>query len=92
MQPHFAPAPRRSSLRYPEDAMSPYEILRLVVWLVGVPVIVWLCVRAARQVAAIRKLHEELLREEAASAQNPYAQMARLMEAQELLERAKRGK
>lgn len=72
--------------------MSPYEVFRLIVYLVGVPIIVYLAVQALRKVRAIRDLDARLREEEAASARNPYAQMARLYEAQELLERARRGK
>lgn len=69
--------------------MTPYETLRLVVWLVGVPIIVWLSLRAARRAVAIRKLHEELLREEESLAQDPYAQMAQRLLAQEQIDQAK---
>lgn len=72
--------------------MSPYEVFRLIVYLVGVPVIVYLTVQALRKVRAIRDLDARLREEEEAGARNPYAQMARLYEAQELLERARRGK
>ena len=70
--------------------MTPYEILRLVVWLVGVPIIALLVVRAVRTVRAIRREHERLLKEEEATAvKDPYA---RLAEQHALLERARRGR
>lgn len=72
--------------------MSPYELFRLAVWAFGVPIIVLLVIRAVRKVRDIRSLHQQLLDEEAAAAKNPYAEMARLHEAQQLLERARRGR
>lgn len=72
--------------------MSPYELFRLTVWALGVPIIVLLTVRAVRKVRDIRALHQRLLEEEAAAAKNPYAEMAQLHEAQQLLERARRGR
>lgn len=72
--------------------MTPYEIFRLTVYAIGVPVIVALVVQAVRKIRAIRRLHEALLAEEAAAAKNPYAEMAKLHEAQQLLERARRNR
>jgi hypothetical protein len=69
-----------------------YETLRLVVWVVGVPIIVALLVSIVRRVRAIRDLDQRLRDEEEQQAKNPYAEMARMYEAQELLERARRGR
>lgn len=72
--------------------MISYELFRLLVYVIGVPIILYLAFQAVRKVLAIRELDARLRAEEEASAQNPYASMARLYEAQELLERARRGK
>ena len=62
--------------------MITYETFRLLVWLIGGPIIVLLVLRAARRTRDIRGLHEQLLKEEAeAAVKNPYADMARLYEA-----------
>ena len=69
-----------------------YATIRLVVWVIGVPIIVFLIVSIMRRVRAIRDLDARLREEEARNAASPYADMARLYEARELLDRAKRGK
>ncbi|MFM7321430.1 MAG: hypothetical protein ACKO5K_07900 [Armatimonadota bacterium] len=58
--------------------MTAYEILRLVTWIVGVPVIVVLVVRAGRTTVRIRALHRRLLDEEAASPKDPWTRLAEL--------------
>jgi len=68
-----------------------YENFRLIVYAVGVPIIVFLIVSIIRRIRAINTLDAKLREEEAANAQNPYAQMAQMYEAQELLNQA-RGK
>ena len=65
---------------------TPYEILRFVVWTVGVPIIIFLVVRLIRQVRAIRTLDAQLREEEARNAANPYYQMSRMYEAEKLVE------
>ena len=72
--------------------MTPYEIFRLIVYLIGVPIIIYLIVRAVRKVREIQKLDQELREEEARNATNPYADLARMYEIQQLLERARGGK
>ncbi len=72
--------------------MITYENIRLFVWLVGVPVILFLLWNTVRRVRAIRELDARLREEEAQNARNPYADMAQMYEARELLERARRGK
>jgi hypothetical protein len=53
-------------------------MLRAVVWCAGVPIIVWLVVRAARTAARIRALHARLLEEEEASPKDPWTRQAEL--------------
>ena len=67
-----------------------YQWVRAAVWTVGVPVIVYLCVSAWRKMRAIGELDARLKAEAERNRQNPYAQMAELMEAQELLKSAGR--
>lgn len=71
--------------------MTNYEILRAVVWAVGLPIIVWLCVNAGRKLQAIRVLDARLKEEAERNKRNPYAQMAELYEAQQLMDSSKRG-
>jgi hypothetical protein len=71
--------------------MISYETLRLLVWLIGGPIIIILAVHAVRRAREIRILHEQLLKEEAENAKNPYADMAKLYEVKEVFERAKKG-
>lgn len=71
--------------------MSNYEILRAVVWAVGLPIIIWLCRNASRKMREIRVLDAKLKEEAERNKKNPYAQMAELYEAQEILEKAKPG-
>jgi hypothetical protein len=59
---------------------------------VGVPLIIALLIRIVRRVRDIRELDQRLRDEEEQQAKNPYAEMARMYEAQELLERARRGR
>jgi hypothetical protein len=67
-----------------------YEWVRLLVYVIGVPIIVLLLRNAARRVRDIKELDARLREEEAQNAKNPYAEMAKAMEARELLERARR--
>ncbi len=71
--------------------MSLAEILRIIVWVVGVPIIIYLIWRIIQRVREIERLDAEVRAEEEANAQNPYAAMARMYEAQQLLDEA-RGK
>ena len=69
-----------------------YETFRALVYCIGVPIIIALLVSAIRRIRAINAEHQRLLKEEAEQAKNPYADMARMYEARELLDRAKKGK
>ena len=60
-------------------------------WIVGIPIICFLLWRVVCRVKDIRELDTRLRKEEAQNAQNPYADMARMYEAQELLDRVKKG-
>jgi hypothetical protein len=71
---------------------GPYEWIRLVVYVIGIPIIVLLLRNAARRVRDIKELDAKLREEEAQNAQNPYAQMAKMMDARELLDRARKGR
>jgi hypothetical protein len=68
-----------------------YETFRLIVWAIGLPIIVYLAVRAARRWKEIQRLDAELREEEAQAAKDPYANMAKMYEAQELLQKSRRG-
>lgn len=72
-------------------ALSGYELFRLIVYLIGLPIILYLIVRLIRQVRAINVLDNQLREEEERNANNPYYQMARMYEAQVLLKEAHRG-
>ena len=72
--------------------MNSYEIIRAVVWIVGIPIICFLLWSILRRVRAIRELDKKLLAEEALQATNPYAEMARMYETQELLDQAEKGR
>ena len=71
--------------------MTTWEIFRLAVWGIGTPIIVYLIARIVRRVRDINALDAKLREEEAANAQNPYAQMARMYELQQIIDEA-RGK
>jgi hypothetical protein len=71
--------------------MSAYEVLRTLVYVIGIPVIVLLVVRAIRRTGEIRALHRRLLDDEAARPGNPYADMARLYETQQLLDAGRKA-
>ena len=58
--------------------MTPYENLRIVVWVFGIPTIIALTVRAIRKMRAIRQRHEELLAEAERNPQNPHQALAEL--------------
>ena len=59
--------------------MTTFDIVRIVVWVVGIPIIVCLLISIARRTRAIRELDARLREEEAQQqAGNPYAEMARL--------------
>jgi hypothetical protein len=68
--------------------MATWEIVRLAVWGIGTPVIVYLTVRIVRRIRDINTLDARLREEEKANAQNPYAQMARMYELQQILDEA----
>lgn len=62
---------------------SQYQMLRIVVYVVGVPIIVALVIRIVRRVREIRELDARLKAEEAARkaqgiVEDPYAAMARM--------------
>lgn len=63
----------------------------MAVWGIGTPVMVYLVARIVRRIRDINDLDAEIRKEEEANAQNPYAQMARMYEMQQLLDEA-RGK
>ena len=58
--------------------MTPYENLRIVIWVFGIPTIIALTVRAVKKVRAIRQRHEELLAEEAANPRNSLQALSEL--------------
>ena len=66
-------------------------VLTVAVWVIGVPVIGFLILQIVRRLRQIDVRIAELREEEARNAQNPYAAMARLYEAQQLLEEARGG-
>ena len=68
-----------------------YETFRLIVWVIGLPIIVYLAVRAAKRWKEIQRLDAELREEEAHAAKDPYAKMAQMYEAQELIQKSRRG-
>ena len=70
--------------------MSNYEAFRLVVWAIGLPIIIYLVINAVRKVQAIRELDRKLKEEAERNAKNPYAEMALMLEAQELLKQGRR--
>jgi|GEM_PF-4851711 hypothetical protein len=72
-----------------------YQVFRLIVYAIGVPIIIALCVSIVRRLKAIKELDAQLREEAAQKPLNPYEQMAALYEQQEardLLAKAKRGK
>ncbi len=69
--------------------MTAYEILRLVVWVIGLPIIVFLVWCIIRRVREIDRLDAVLREEEEQMAKNPYAAYARILEAERLLEEAR---
>ncbi len=71
--------------------MTAWDILRVIVWVVGIPVIVLLVRSILRRLREIDKRIEEVRAEEAETARNPYAAYARMLEVEQLLEEA-RGK
>lgn len=71
--------------------MTAWTVVRFLVWVIGVPVIVYLVWCIVRRVRAIDKLDAEVRAEEEANAHNPYAAYARMIEAQQLIDEA-RGK
>ena len=58
--------------------MTPYEHLRIAIWVFGIPTIIVLIIRANRKMRAIRQRHEELLKEAERNPQNPYQSLAEL--------------
>lgn len=69
--------------------MATWEIVRLAVWGIGTPIMIYLVARIIRRVRDINDLDAEVRKEEEANAQNPYAQMARMYEVQQLLDEAR---
>lgn len=70
--------------------MTTYEIIRTVVWIVGIPIIIFLILNITRRVQAIRTLDKQLRDEEAQTATNPYADMARMYEEQEQVDKKRK--
>ena len=58
--------------------MTPYEHLRIAIWVFGIPTIIVLIVRANRKMRAIRQRHEELQEEARRNPQDPYKSLAEL--------------
>lgn len=71
--------------------MAAWEVIRIAIWVVGIPIIVYLIWRIILRVRQINVRIAEIRAEEEEIARNPYAAYARLLEAEDLLERA-RGK
>ena len=69
--------------------MTPWQIISAIVWAVGVPIIIYLLWRIIQRKRQIDQRIAELREEEAQNAANPYAAMAQLYEAQQLLEQAR---
>ncbi len=69
-----------------------WKLVSDLTWSIGIPIIVWLLVKIVRRSRAISRSIAELREEEAKNAQNPYAAMARMYEAQQLLEDARGSK
>ena len=67
-----------------------YETLRLIVYVIGVPTIVYLLWNAARQVRKIRAEDARLKEEAERNKKNPYAQMAEILEREEIIKSVKR--
>ncbi len=72
--------------------MDVWTVVRIATWAVGLPVIVWLTWRAARIWKRIQALHEQLLREEEQNPKDPYARLAEIESAKELLRGTRRGR
>ncbi|MBC8142632.1 MAG: hypothetical protein H7Y38_14470 [Armatimonadetes bacterium] len=70
--------------------MTTYEIVRLVVYLIGVPIIVYLLWNASRKLKQIRALDAKLKAEAEQNKRNPYAQMAEILEAHEIIKETRR--
>ncbi len=66
-----------------------WKLISDLTWIIGIPIIVWLLVKIVRRSRDISRSIAELREEEAKNAQNPYAAMARMYEAQQLLEDAR---
>jgi hypothetical protein len=72
-----------------------YQLIRMLTYIIGIPIIAVLCYSIVRRLRAIRDLDAQVREEEAQNAQNPYAQMAAMYQQQEALDalaKAKRGK
>lgn len=63
-----------------------YEVFRAIVWAVGLPIILFLLWKAIRRVRALRELDARLREEEAATPRNPYADMAKMYEVQQIMD------
>lgn len=66
-----------------------YTLIRIAVWVIGLPIIILLLVSIGRKLRAITAEHRRLQEEEAQNARNPYAELARMYEAKELLDKAR---
>jgi hypothetical protein len=71
--------------------MTAWNVFRVLVWVIGIPTIVYLLWRIVGRVREIDKRIAEIRAEEEETAKNPYAAYARMLEAQQLLDEA-RGK
>ncbi|HVK02060.1 MAG TPA: hypothetical protein VM490_01160 [Armatimonadaceae bacterium] len=65
-----------------------YETFRLIVYLIGVPIILYLVVRAVRRTREVSARIREVQEAAERNARDPYGQMAQMFEARELLDRA----
>jgi hypothetical protein len=70
--------------------MATFDSVRVAVWVIGIPVIVALLVSIARRARAVRDEIARVREEAARNPGDPYAQMARLYEARELLDKGRR--
>ena len=66
-----------------------WKLISDLTWVIGIPIIVWLLVKIVRRSREISQRIAELREEEARNAANPYSAMARMYEAQQLLEDAR---
>jgi hypothetical protein len=57
-----------------------YEVFRAIVWMLGLPVIVYLAWQAGGKLRAIRRRDAELREEEARNPKDPYLRLAELFD------------